>query len=192
MEKRRLMSRIVQVVGLLPGVLTIILYGSFARGDHGPKSDVDLLILVRTPRQARLVNERLAEHEFDRQLQPTVRTLRQLRSTDPGLLRNILREGRLLFLNGPLDIPAAHLLDLKPVVLYTFNLRGLAQPEKARFNRVLYPHRTPAYRYSGLLADLGGVRLSSGCFLLPQGACRKMEHLFRQHGVSFRSRQVWM
>jgi predicted nucleotidyltransferase len=192
MEQRRLLNRIVKAISPLPGVCAIVLYGSFARGDHGPKSDVDLLILVQRPDQVSLVEERLAEQEFDRQIQPLVRTLRDLDRTDTGLLRNIFREGRLLFLNGPLDIPAAHLLDLKPVVLYTFNLRGLAQPEKARFNRVLYPHRTPAYRYSGLLADLGGIRLSSGCFLLPVEACRKMEHLFRQHGVSFRSRQVWM
>jgi len=186
------MSRIVQVVGPLPGVLTIILYGSFARGDHGPKSDVDLLILVRTPRQARLVNERLAEQEFDRQLQPTVRTLRQLRSTDTGLLRNIFREGRLLFLNGPLELPAASLLNLKPLGLYVFSLKGLRQPLKARFNRLLYPRKQAGYEYPGLLPGLGGQRLSSGCVLLPEAGRHRLEQVFKRHRISFRCQQVWM
>jgi len=192
MEQHRLMSRIVKAVGLLPGVAAIVLYGSFARGDHGPKSDVDLLILVRRPGQAGVVNERLAEQEFGRQIQPTIRSLQQLRKTDTGLLRNVFREGKILFLKEPLDLPAARLLDLKPFALYTFGLKGLPQPQKARFNRLLYPHKTAGYRYRGLLADLGGIRLSSGCFLLPQDGCRRIERVLKRHRVNFQSRQVWL
>ena len=191
MEQHRLMSRIVKAVGPLPGVVAIVLYGSLARGDYGPKSDVDLLILVRRPGQARVVNERLAEREFGRQIQPTIRSLRQLRKTDTGLLRNVFREGKILFLKEPLDLPATRLLDLKPFALYSFDLKGLPQPEKARFNRLLYPHKTAGYRYRGLLADLGGIRLSSGCFLLPQDGCRRIERILKRHRVNFQSRQAW-
>jgi len=192
MEQHRLVSRIVKTVGPLPGVVAIILYGSFARGDHGPKSDVDLLILVRRPSQTRVVNDCFAEREFGREIQPTIRSLQQLRKTDTGLLRNVFREGKILFLKEPLDLPAARLLDLKPFALYTFSLKGLPQPQKARFNRLLYARKTAGYQYRGLLADLGGIRLSSGCFLLPRDSCRRIERAFKQHRVNFQSRKVWI
>jgi len=192
MEQHRILNRIVKATRPLPGVLAVVLYGSFARGDYGPKSDVDLLILVNEPDQVHPVEERLAEQEFGRQIQPMVRTLGDLAQTDTGLLRNVFREGRLLFLNGPLDLPAFFLLDLKPFALYTFTLKGLAQPDKARFNRILYPHRTRGYPYRGLLAELGGTRVTSGCFLLPQGSRHRVERAFRKHRVDFQSRQVWL
>jgi len=192
MEQRRLLNRIARAIGAVPGVLAVVLYGSFARGDYGPKSDVDLLILVRSSAQARQVTEQLAEQEFVRQLQPAVRTASQLKKTDPGLLGNVFRDGKVLLLKEPLGLPAASLLNLKPFALFSFSMKGLTQPQKARFNRLLYPHRTGSHSYPGLLADLGGFRVSSGCFLLPQRSCRKMEGILDRHRVSFESRPVWM
>lgn len=33
----------------LPSVVSVILYGSVARGEHGPESDVDIALLVKSP-----------------------------------------------------------------------------------------------------------------------------------------------
>jgi uncharacterized protein len=42
-----------------PQVLRVILFGSFARGDYGIRSDLDLLVILKE--SAELVSERLAD-----------------------------------------------------------------------------------------------------------------------------------
>jgi len=45
-EKQQLLSEIKKLVLLQEPKAEVILYGSYARGDNGPESDIDLLILL--------------------------------------------------------------------------------------------------------------------------------------------------
>ena len=45
-RKREILSRIKQIVNNTEPLATVILYGSFARGDNKKYSDIDILILV--------------------------------------------------------------------------------------------------------------------------------------------------
>lgn len=88
------------------GLLSIICFGSRARGDSGPGSDLDLLIIVSTKETAGLVEERadalrsLLGKRFNIPLAPLIQTLYDLRRKHRGGLPfygNVLIEGRRLY-----------------------------------------------------------------------------------------------
>jgi predicted nucleotidyltransferase len=82
-------------------VLGAWLYGSVARGDDGPDSDVDLAILVKGESAADRVRDCL--HEIERSLRAHFSVLaltpKDLRTVDPMLWAAIVRDGRTL--KGP-------------------------------------------------------------------------------------------
>jgi len=163
---KRDLKRIVDSLKSLPGVKALVLYGSFARGDFGATSDVDVLIVIDSPKTRSAVLEALARLDVDRRIQPTVRSEKELASTDTGLVANIFEEGKIIYLREPVDVPVTAILSLKPYCIITFELKGLRQNVKAKFNRVMYERSSGKYKYGGLLGELGGRRLGRGCMMV--------------------------
>lgn len=87
-----------------------MVYGSFARGDYGPRSDIDLFIIVDNKKSREKVENAILGLDIERHIQPTIRSVSELKNTDFGLLRNIFREGELLFLRRPLSLDIPKLL----------------------------------------------------------------------------------
>lgn len=84
-----------------PRIARSILFGSFARGDEGPESDVDLLVLTRRAADVegvRRLLDALAERlsaEFGLRLAPIVHAQSELpRLRRTALLKEIAKEGR--------------------------------------------------------------------------------------------------
>jgi predicted nucleotidyltransferase len=171
----------------------ILLYGSFAREENTSRSDIDLLILTTKEETQKNVQDKIIEleAEIDRSIQPTIRTFSELKKTDSGLLQNIFIEGKVLYLKEPSDIPSALLLQQKPFMIYTFKLDKLDQKEKAKFNRSLYEQTHKGYKYKGLLDELGGEKLSSGCVLVPVNEKEKIEKFFKKFRVTFEQLKIW-
>ncbi|HET7230904.1 MAG TPA: nucleotidyltransferase domain-containing protein [Longimicrobium sp.] len=102
---RDLVKQELESKGLLSSVHFVVLFGSVARGDARPDSDVDLLVVTGTARTNARVDGALqavaerAEHTLGVRLSPLVMALprlrRRYRSGDP-LLHNIAAEGRVL------------------------------------------------------------------------------------------------
>lgn len=85
-----------QIAQRHPGVLRILLFGSFARGDYGVRSDLDLLIIVKKSAESQPERiQRFLEHAPAYPTDMLVYTDEELRSRvsgkDPFLAR-ILRE----------------------------------------------------------------------------------------------------
>ena len=158
--EKRILKTITRELSGLKEVLAIILYGSYARGDYGAKSDVDLFIVVENSADKEKIEDAIIqlENKISKSIQPTIRKRKELNETDSGLLQNIFQEGKLLYLKEPLEIVSALLLKQKPFVLFTFELKNLSQKEKAKFNRKLYPHAIQGYKYQGLLQKIGGEK----------------------------------
>ncbi len=188
---RREMNKLTQGLREISGVETVVLYGSIARGDYGPNSDMDILVIVRDRKSARLVREALSEIDLSRPLQPTIRTAKQLEQTDFGLLRKIFQEGIVLLCNKPQDLPAAGLLQLKPHILFAFDLKGVPQKEKARLNRLLYHSKTGGHS-GGLVGEANGRKLGRGCILVPKEAQKKIQSLFNRFKVRAESIDIWL
>ena len=171
----------------------IILYGSYARGDFGPKSDIDLFILVSKNDVLENIQNAIIriEEKIGKSIQPTVRTEEEFKNTDSGLLQNLLTEGKLLFLRNFYKISAVELLKKKPFIIYSFRINLLSQKKKAKFNRELYSRAKKKYAYQGLLQRLGGEKLASGCILIPFRERNLLEKFFKKYKIEFESKNIW-
>jgi len=189
----RIFKKIVRKLSRENEVKSIIVYGSFARGDYGPKSDIDLFIIIDNEEKKKELQDRIIELETEigKSIQPTIRTKKEMRQTDFGLLQNVFREGKILYLKESLDISSSLLLREKPYIIYTFNLRELKQNEKARFNRVLYVRKKGKYSYKGLLEKIGGKKLTSGCVIIPYTKKENMEKLLNKFNIKYEAIKVW-
>jgi predicted nucleotidyltransferase len=186
-------NAISSALSAVSGIRLVIVYGSYARGDFGASSDIDLFILVSRSAATEKVQEAIIQLEakIKKRIQPTIRTSRELAETDSGLLQNIWREGLVLFLRGFQEIPAAALLKQKPYQLYSFQLSPLSQKQKAKFNRQFYARRAKIYKYQGILQKLGGEKLTAGCVIIPFAKKAQLEAFFEKSGIRYDSKSIW-
>ncbi|MBF0217782.1 MAG: nucleotidyltransferase domain-containing protein [Candidatus Omnitrophica bacterium] len=189
----RLYKKIAKALSSIDDVRAVILYGSFARDEATPRSDIDLLILVSDKKATKPVQDAVItlEREIGRVIQPTIRTTKELEQTDSGLLKNIFQEGKILYLKEPADIPSSLLIGQKQQVIYTFQIAKLSQNDKVKFNNEFYGRKKGKYNYNGTLKDLGGQKLSPGCILIPISAKQKVEKYFKRLRIVFESTQIW-
>jgi len=190
---KRILKRIVNELSVISDIKLIILYGSFARGDYGPKSDIDLFILTTKQRTLNEIQNKIIgiEEEIGKSIQPTIRTEKELKKTDIGLLQNLLQEGKILYLKEPFEISASEITKQKPYVIYTFELNSLNQKTKAKFNRELYTRTKEKHVYQGLLQEIGGQRLSPGCIIIPFNKRNIVEKFFRRYKIKYAAENVW-
>jgi predicted nucleotidyltransferase len=189
----KIIKKIAAGLSEIDGVKAIILYGSFARGEATSRSDIDLFILTSEKGIFKEVQNKIISIESDtgRNIQPTIRTLKELKETDSGLLQNIFQEGKILYLKEPVDISSSMLLEQKPRLIYSFQISNLNQNEKARFNNEFYGRVKGKYNYKGVLEAIGGQKLSSGCVLVPYAKKQKAERFFKKFKVRFNQLKVW-
>jgi len=190
---KRILKKIAKELSKIKDVKAVILYGSLARGEFTSRSDIDLFILTTDNKTQKEVQDKVIEleSEIGRNIQPTIRTVAELQKTDTGLLQNIFQEGKILYLREPSDIPSALLLQQKPYLIYSFQISSLKQKDKARFNRQLYEQTRKGYRYKGLLQEIGGQKLSSGCVMISYEQRERIERLFKKFRVKFDQLKVW-
>jgi len=190
---KRMIKKIAKELSGIDDIKVIILYGSFARGEYTSRSDIDLFILTTESKTQREIQDSIIglESEIGRNIQPTIRTLTELKKTDSGLLQNIFQEGKILYLRETTEIPSAVLLQQKPFLVYSFRISKLNQKDKAKFNRHLYEQTRKGYKYKGILKEIGGKKLSPGCILVPYSQKEKIEKFFKKFRVEFEQLKVW-
>ncbi len=190
---QQILKKITKGLSEIPDLKLVILYGSYARGENTSRSDIDLFILTTKIKTQEEVQDKVIglESEVGRNIQPTIRTISELQKTDSGLLQNIFKEGKVLYLREPAEIPSALLLQQKPYIIYSFRISKLSQRDKVRFNRSLYEQKRKGYEYKGLLNELGGKKLSSGCVMIPNNQKEKIEKFFKKLNVKFDQLKVW-
>ena len=191
LKNKSLFRKIVTAFSGVEDLKAIILYGSFAREDYGPRSDIDLMFITKKKETTEEIQDIIISLELGRSIQPVIRTEKELSETDSGLLQNLFLEGKILFLREPFDFDVSLLLQLKPFLVYTFDLGNLNQNTKAKFNRAFYPRRTANYNYPGVLTELEGEKLASGCVLVPFSEKRAIERFLNSYKVKFTAVRVW-
>ena len=191
LKNKRTLRKIVSALSNINDLKAIILYGSFARGDYGPRSDIDLLLIVTKKESFESVQNAIISLELGRNIQPTIRTEKELSETDSGLLQNVFLEGKILFLREPLDLNVSMLLNLRPFLVYTFDLGKLDQKTKAKFNRAFYLRMHKDYKYPGALDKMKGEKLASGCIMVPFSEKKDIEKFFGSFKIKFKAVRIW-
>jgi len=172
-----ILNKIVNLLSKVKEVKVIMLYGSFARGEYTSRSDIDIFVII-SKNVKEQIEEKVIELEniVNKRIQPTIRTEKQIKSMDSGLLQNIFQEGKILFLREYFDFPVSFLLK---------------QNKKAEFNRELYGYKDKKYSYEGLIHKAKGTRLSSGSIIVPFGSKKRIEKFFIKSRIKFEEINVW-
>lgn len=190
---QKIFKEISSELSLVSEVKIVVLYGSYARGDFGPKSDVDLFILISKSDAVEKIHNAIIkiEEKIGKNIQPTIRTGEEFRKTDSGLLQNLLQEGKILFLRNFYEISAVTLLKQKPFIIFSFRINSLSQKSKAKFNREFYSRTKNKYKYRGLLQKLGGEKLASGCIMIPFREKNRIEKFFKKNKIEYEAKNIW-
>lgn len=184
-EQSRILKNLSKKICRINKILIAIVFGSFARGDYGPKSDVDLLVIVKTDKEKDKVKDELIQltEDFEKDVQVMIRSLKELKQTDTGLLKRIFREGKIISLKNFVEFNASNLLNLKPFRIYYFDISKLKNSGKVKFSQALYGQKVGKYKYKGVVDRVNGIKLGSGCVLVPEEKGREIDDFFKYHKV---------
>lgn len=180
-------------------VKAVILFGSAARDEATEDSDLDLLVIPRSPRSEELVL-RAIRGEEDRQDVPIATFVAgpTLHDLDRQLVESILREGKVLV--GKMPKVDVRDLDLEPVRLVAFDLRGLPVAKKMRLARELfgyetrkrYDGKTYVRKVPGKLKEWGGRKIGRGTVLIPERVTGALDRLLRSYGAKRILLPMWI
>ncbi len=176
-------------------VAAVVLFGSYARGDFGRKSDIDLLVLLKPlpgedPAECRRrVIDTVSEVEADARLpvhiSPLVAEADDSESLGPTLLHELWTDGIVLY--GE----AAALARLQPGGLapwsaVRFSLKGTASKARVRLARRLHG----ASGKLGIIR-LPGLNLARGAALVPAEQARAVQTALDEAGATYDAIPVW-
>ncbi|MGI0055111.1 MAG: nucleotidyltransferase family protein [Thermoplasmata archaeon] len=169
----------------------VVLFGSAARGEATPDSDIDLLILPRSRQATKRILKSIEVVELERKVKVSalISQSPSLSDIDRQLLESIVRHGKPLV--GVVPDLGTRELELEPVRLLSLDLRGLDQRSKVRLERKLFGYasrrryrgRVYTGRTRGQLELLGGRRIGRALVIVPEGAVREVDQLLRSHGA---------
>ncbi|MEW6328772.1 MAG: nucleotidyltransferase domain-containing protein [Candidatus Micrarchaeota archaeon] len=196
-EDKKLIEKFVEKAKELPELRAIILFGSLARGEEDPRSDIDLLMLFECERPdikySEKVNAIVSSLKPHREISATLVNIDQY---DKGFIQNVLREGKPLF--GSIVVSVDNLA-LAPLSIISYDLSRSEPSVKQKIVRAVHGYvskkkvneKEIEYKYAGF-KDQEGVRLiSSGALILPEEKADGFVDLLSRLGVSFKLWRVW-
>ena len=182
------LAPLIDELSTVRSIKLIILYGSWAKGEASKKSDIDLFILASKNDRDK-IEDIISKGDF--RVQPVIRSVAELNTTDSGLLANVLKDGKILYAKN-FELDASKILKHKPAVIYSFKLDNLNQQTKRKFNSALYGTKIKNYKYIGMVEQFGGIQLGRGCILIPESRRKQIESLFESYKIKYEKITVWI
>jgi len=182
------LSRIIDVVSRIEGVVGVFLFGSLARGDFDEFSDYDLLVVFADKAVMWQSWDALFEAVGSLRLNLHVipETLEELKSANPVFLDDLSRHGKVLFAKSPLEVFSMP-VRLEPFCLIVYDMSGLSYSDKMKVVYFLFRKGG-----QGAVAQMGGVKLSEGCLLVPSSACDEIASKLKSFGVDPRKLEAYL
>ncbi len=185
-------------VASLPGVDSLVLFGSAARGTAGPESDIDLLIECAPGARDRV--RKVLFQVADRlgvRFSPVFYRDPERHHFDTQFLESIVRQGRVLLGRLPALTPSQ--LDLQPLRLVSYRTGRLSARERARFLREVDGYETRkrvgrttyVVRKPGFLTEAGGWRVGRGAVIVPEESIEAFDELLRRYNATRSIVAIW-
>jgi len=174
----------------IEGVIGIVLFGSYSRGDYEEGSDIDLVVVFEDREALSTGRDQLYKTtaETDLFLQAIALTLDELKSST--LLESLLRDGRICYATEEVKklLTPLH----RPYALLTYSTSNLDAKQRVVFTQQLEGRRGGKYRYEGLLQKIGGYKVGRGVIMVPLENLRKATQHLEERRVEYTIRYVWM
>lgn len=176
-------------------VAALVLFGSFARGEYGRKSDVDLLVLLDQDDAAesspvsqqilRLIGELESQWRLPMRLAPMISSARRPDDLGADLMHDLWHDGVVLY--GQAHALAALQPDtLVPWTLFRFSASKAAPSERVHLSRRLHGSR----ERPGLVRPPALV-LGRGALLVPADQHRPVLEALEVAGATYDIIPVW-
>ena len=190
----------------LDGVVALIVYGSYARGEAGRQSDLDLLVLFEKAEQMRrqekealsLASRAESEGRLPVHVSPLLASLDDLGGLGDDLVHAIASDGIVLY--GQLSTLSRFVPGQPtPAVIVTFSLPGASTAERMRLRRRLHGYTAWRERsgqrqrvtYVGLITPPARV-LGSGVLLVPGERRSVVLRVLDEAGATYTETSVWL
>ncbi len=179
-----------------PAIKRIILFGSSARGEATEESDIDLFIEPYSPKDENFVKNKVAFalRQFRQsrlytewglrgvknELQVFVSTLEK--SSD--LQRSLIADGIVLYgeFITKLDFQHHLLISFMPIK---------QKSKRYRIDRYLFGRKEMGRAYTGVVQQLGGIKVNSRAFIVPSQRAQQVLKKLREEKVDFALRDFW-
>ncbi len=182
-------KELVSKIGKIKGVLAVIMFGSYARGEFDEGSDVDLLVLFLDGETLKLGRKEVWKlaSKSEAFVQVISMTIEEIKSSP--LLTSVLRDGITLFRKGDFDL--GKLIGFSPIALISYDLKGLDPVEKVKILHRLYG-RKGKRRYVGIVEKLRGFRVGRGSFIVPYNKTTDVTRFLDMKDVPYVVRYLWV
>jgi predicted nucleotidyltransferase len=187
-EKHTLvLNDIVNIVSKIQGVAGILLFGSLARGDFDEYSDYDLLVLFEDKRSMWQSWDELfrAVGTLRLNLHLIPETLEELKAANPEFLNELIRHGKVLFARLPMQV-FLQPIKLESFYLVTYDMSRLSYRDKMKAVYFLYRKGR-----IGVVAKMGGIKLSEGCVLVPKNAANGIITELSSFGIETKKLEIY-
>jgi len=185
----RVYEEIEHVVKEIKGTVSIVLFGSFSRGDYGEGSDIDLLVVFKNKKDLHKGLKEICETtaKSDLFFQVIGLTLEELKKSP--LLETALREGRIYYTRQEAKklLTPTH----KPYALATYTTANLNAKERVIFTQKLEGRGKGQYRYDGLIHKIGGYKVGRGVVMAPVRSLKTLTEHLEKKKIDHVIRYVW-
>lgn len=173
----------------IEGTISIVLFGSFSRGNYDEGSDIDLLVVFRDKKD---LDRGLSEiykttAKTDLFFQVIGLTLDELKNSP--LLETALREGKIYYTKQ--DVKKLLTPTHKPYALVTYTTANLNAKERVIFTQKLEGRRKGKYRYDGLIHKIGGYKVGRGVVMVPLESLKTLTEHLEKKEINYIIRYVW-
>lgn len=180
-----------------PTLSSVVLFGSLVRGEFGPRSDIDVLMVFDEPEPGRhltAVTKLITALKPHREIRPVLTNLKDIGA---DLLREVMREGVVLY--GKLVV-GPDSLALKPYSVISYDLSAAGPTTRQRVARRVYGYssrkrvgkRFREYRYPGLVDRKDCFVLGKGVIALPAETAKGFVGFLNENRVKAVQREVFM
>lgn len=172
------------------GVIGIILFGSYSRGDYDEGSDIDLLIVFRDKKALARGQKEIygTTAKTNLPFQAIVLTLGELKNSP--LFKPALREGKIYC--AAQELKELFTPTYEPYTLISYSTSNLNPKERVVFTQKLEGRGRGKYTYDGLLQKIGGYKVGRGALMVPLEKQREITEYLEERKVNYVIRYVWV
>jgi len=180
---------VVNNIKKIDGTISVVLFGSYSRGNYDEGSDIDLLVVFKDKKK---LDKSLKEiykttAKTDLFFQVIGLTLNELK--DSPLLESALRDGKIYYAKEEVKklLTPTH----KPYALITYSTANLNPKERVTFTQKLEGRGKGKYRYNGLVQKLDGYKVGRGVMMIPLKNLNILTEHLEKKKINYIIRYVW-